>query len=231
MKSETRALSLRRIITAGSWLAMAMSMSQLWGQNTFPSSGNVGIGTTSPSAALEIKEPSTVGLFKVGDGANSMIWYGDGYNDINVYGAALRFYSATNGIRFRTGGADPAVTILNSGNVGIGTTSPAHLLHVAGVIGAEEVIVSSTGADYVFNSDYNLAPLTEVAGYIKEHHHLPGIPSAPEVEEKGVSLGEMQAKLLAKIELISRPMPMESRERPSSRRCGTSGSVGSDQRS
>ncbi len=91
----------------------------------------------------------------------------------------------------------------NNGYVGIGTTTPAHPLQVAGTIGAEEVIVSSTGADYVFDDDYRLAPLSEVAAYVKDNHHLPDIPSAEEVKEKGVSLGEMQTKLLAKVEELT----------------------------
>ena len=90
-----------------------------------------------------------------------------------------------------------------AGNVGIGTTTPQHLLHVAGTIGAEEVIVSSTGADYVFHPDYRLMPLSEVARYIQENHHLPGVPSSREIKQKGVNLGEMQAKLLAKIEELT----------------------------
>jgi hypothetical protein len=91
----------------------------------------------------------------------------------------------------------------NTGNVGIGTTNPQHLLHVAGTIGAEEVIVSSTGADYVFRPGYRLPPLSEVSEFINENHHLPGIPSEPEVKENGLSLGEMQAKLLAKVEELT----------------------------
>jgi hypothetical protein len=90
-----------------------------------------------------------------------------------------------------------------SGNVGIGTTNPQHLLHVAGAIGAQEVIVSATGADYVFEPGYRLAPLGEVADYIRANHHLPEVPSAKEVEATGVSLGEMQTKLLAKIEELT----------------------------
>jgi hypothetical protein len=93
--------------------------------------------------------------------------------------------------------------ITSSGNVGIGTTTPAHLLHVAGTIGAEEVIVSSTGADYVFQPAYHLRPLQDVAAYISKNHHLPDVPSEAEVKEKGVSLGEMQTKLLAKIEELT----------------------------
>jgi hypothetical protein len=40
----------------------------------------------------------------------------------------------------------------------------------------------------------------EVAGYIQANHHLPDIPSADEVKQKGMGVGEMQAKLLAKVE-------------------------------
>jgi hypothetical protein len=89
------------------------------------------------------------------------------------------------------------------GNVGIGVSSPQHMLHVAGTIGAEEVIVSSTGADYVFEPGYRLMPLSEVAAYIARNHHLPDVPSAKEVQEKGAGLGDMQAKLLAKVEELT----------------------------
>jgi hypothetical protein len=102
--------------------------------------------------------------------------------------------------------------ILGNGNVGIGTTNPAHLLHVAGTIGAEEVIVSATGADYVFQPNYHLAPLSDVSTYIQENHHLPGIPSAAEMLKDGVSLGDLQVKLLAKVEELTLHM-IQSEER------------------
>jgi len=95
-------------------------------------------------------------------------------------------------------------TILPSGNVGIGTTSPQYKLAVNGTVSTKEVIVTTTGwADYVFTPGYRLPPLGEVSAYIKVHHHLPDIPSQNEVGEKGVNLGEMQAKLLAKIEELT----------------------------
>ena len=91
-----------------------------------------------------------------------------------------------------------------SGNVGIGTKAPQSLLAVKGTITANEVIVTNTlGADYVFKPDYRLRPLNEVASYIKKHHHLPEIPSEAEVKQNGVSVGGMQAKLLAKIEELT----------------------------
>jgi hypothetical protein len=75
---------------------------------------------------------------------------------------------------------------------------------VNGTIGAKDVIVTNTGwSDYVFRSGYRLRPLSEVNAYIQANHHLPDIPSEAEVKEKGVSVGEMQTKLLAKIEEIT----------------------------
>lgn len=77
-------------------------------------------------------------------------------------------------------------------------------LSVEGSVAAQEVVVTSTGwADYVFDSDYRNRSLPEVAAYIEENHHLPGIPSAAEVAEKGVNLGDMQARLLAKVEELT----------------------------
>jgi hypothetical protein len=92
-----------------------------------------------------------------------------------------------------------------TGNVGIGTTNPGtNKLAVNGTIRAKEVIVETAGwSDYVFADDYELKSLAEVEQHIKEHKHLPGIPSSEEVAEKGVGVGEMQAKLLAKIEELT----------------------------
>ncbi|HLJ16493.1 MAG TPA: hypothetical protein VKV15_18480, partial [Bryobacteraceae bacterium] len=105
-------------------------------------------------------------------------------------------------LRLQTQSID-RMSVTYTGNVGIGTTNPQHLLHVAGTIGAEEVFVSSTGADYVFGPGYRLASLSELDTYIKANHHLPDIPSQAEVQSKGVGLGEMQAKLLAKVEELT----------------------------
>ncbi len=55
----------------------------------------------------------------------------------------------------------------------------------------------------MFRPSHRLRSLTEVASLIKEHHHLPEIPTETEVQQKGVSLGEMQVKLLAKIEELT----------------------------
>ena len=61
--------------------------------------------------------------------------------------------------------------------------------------------VALTGwPDYVFENDYNLMPLNEVEKFIGDNKHLPGVPSAAEVEETGVNLGKMNAILIQKVE-------------------------------
>jgi hypothetical protein len=114
--------------------------------------------------------------------------------------------SESKNIMFSTdaSGATTQMYLKNGGNVGIGTVNPQSLLAVNGTITTKEVVVTNIGwSDYVFKPGYRLLPLSEVATYVKEHHHLPEIPSEAEVKEKGVSLGDMQAKLLAKIEELT----------------------------
>jgi len=98
------------------------------------------------------------------------------------------------------------VRITHYGNVGIGTTDPkGYKLAVAGNMIAESVKVKlqNTWPDYVFAKSYQLPSLQETEKHIKEKGHLPGIPSATEVKANGVDLGEMNAKLLQKIEELT----------------------------
>lgn len=93
------------------------------------------------------------------------------------------------------------------GRLAIGTSSFAtdYLVNIGGKLIAEEVRVQVEGAwpDYVFEDDYALPSLDQVAKSIQENHHLPGIPSAQEVEEKGIHLGEMQKAMMEKIEELT----------------------------
>ena len=61
----------------------------------------------------------------------------------------------------------------------------------------------TTGADFVFAEDYQLRPLSEVKAFIIENKHLPEIKSAQEMQEDGVSVSELQTKLLQKIEELT----------------------------
>jgi hypothetical protein len=101
-----------------------------------------------------------------------------------------------------------------NGNVGIGSTNPDSKLTVKGKIHAEEVKVTQTvPADYVFEKyylgqsslkpDYTLLSLSEVEKFTEANHHLPNVPSAKEIKENGLLLGEMSNVLLQKIEELT----------------------------
>lgn len=103
-----------------------------------------------------------------------------------------------------------------NGKIGIGTEHPDQLLTVKGTIHTQEVLVDLNGAvapDYVFEAyfnspnnskpDYVLLSLEEVAAYVKQFNHLPGVPSAKQLKEEGLSLKEMNLLLLEKIEELT----------------------------
>ena len=58
-------------------------------------------------------------------------------------------------------------------------------------------------SDFVFDDGYRLPTLAELEQYVKAHRHLPDIPSAAEVEQEGVDLGQMNALLLQKVEELT----------------------------
>ncbi|MBL7926884.1 MAG: hypothetical protein JNK61_08240 [Bacteroidia bacterium] len=93
------------------------------------------------------------------------------------------------------------------GNVMIGTNTAAkgYVLSVKGKVMCEElkVALNSSWPDYVFSDTYKLATLEEVEAHIKEHKHLSGIPAANEMEANGLSIGEMQTKLVEKVEELT----------------------------
>ncbi|RXG11489.1 hypothetical protein DSM03_11620 [Leeuwenhoekiella aestuarii] len=271
----------------------------LFAQNTFPTSGNVGIGTTNPSGALEINQTVSDRAFLIkqpnnsqqiimhlannsagqygylnlggntllrGNGIRSSfggplgigtpnpssmltvngnfefspksgsyinlgmdqlssfitgktgayIYSGDGPRGI-IPAGTLVLQSRSNVDRdiVFVSGATPAdrMRIKGNGDVVINTQLTvgsadtnigAHKLAVEGSIGAREVKVQANGwSDFVFEKDYDLPTLEEVANHIEQKGHLKDIPSAAEVEKEGIFLGEMDSKLLQKIEELT----------------------------
>ena len=75
---------------------------------------------------------------------------------------------------------------------------------VNGEIKAKEVTIDvTTWPDYVFAADYQLLPLKDLEKYIKTNGHLPNLKPAGQMVEEGASLGEVNAKLLEKIEELT----------------------------
>jgi len=89
-------------------------------------------------------------------------------------------------------------------SVGIGTQNPGNYrLAVNGPVRAKEIVVETGWADFVFDTDYDLPSLEQVEAHINQHGRLPDIPSAEEVSEHGVKVGEMESKLLQKVEELT----------------------------
>ncbi|MGE8528095.1 hypothetical protein [Chryseobacterium rhizosphaerae] len=73
-----------------------------------------------------------------------------------------------------------------------------------GKVEAKDFVVSATPtADHVFASDYNLREIGDLEKFISEKSHLPEIPSAKEMTDSGLSVGDFQIKLLQKIEELT----------------------------
>ncbi len=127
-------------------------------------------------------------------------------------GNRLTFFSQspenviTDPLSLEFGAPSNSIFVNSSGNVGIGTKNPkGYKLAVAGNMVAEEILVklSSKWPDYVFHEEYALPGLNEVENYINQNKHLPDIPSEEEVLTEGINLGDMQNKMLKKIEELT----------------------------
>lgn len=163
----------------------------------------IGTGTVAPLTKVQIvnqlQASNSMGALMIGlntTTANLRFGYNTGYTWIQSHnGAPLYINEIGNNTIFNVTG----------GSVGIGTRAPDpnFKLSVNGNIRAKEIKVETDWADFVFEPDYKLRSLSEVEMFIKLNKHLPEIPSAKEVENNGIAVGEMNAKLLQKIEELT----------------------------
>jgi hypothetical protein len=172
--------------------------------------GNVGIGSSSPVAKLDISGNVVLRNYENTKGKGCVINFTSYGEDLQ--GAQIRSYLyLADGVNSKMGlmlssyskGFKDELFLID-GNVGIGTTSPTNKLDVNGTIHSKEVKVDMEGwSDFVFKKDYNLPNLEQVEKHIAEKGHLENIPSEEEVLQNGINLGEMNAKLLQKIEELT----------------------------
>ncbi len=164
--------------------------------------GYVGIGTSTPSANLNI-DPQGAGAILIG---NSTTTTG------NFTSLTLGISAQTNGYAriqsIGSAGSSFGTLALNpgGGNVGIGTAdTKGYMLAVAGSAIATKIVVKQQASwpDFVFEPTYQLPSLQSVENFILFNKHLPDVPSATAIERDGIDLGNNQSVLLKKIEELT----------------------------
>ena len=221
---------------AWSLVALTLAFNAAFAQSSWPtypnntvisvtSGGYVGIGNAAPAGPFDVGNSfyTSTGTIWVrpqnanleggeirllGAGSNSTIYWDNWSSNARIFWGDTANHQLQ---VFNAGGGTTGLYV--QGSVGIGTSSPQYTLSVNGTVGAKDIIVTSTGwPDYVFDRGYQLRPLSEVDKYIRNNHHLPGVPSEKEVAGDGLHVGVMQAKLLEKIEELTLYMIKQERE-------------------
>ena len=169
----------------------------------FNPQGYLGIGTNSPLAPVDILSTRNNNLYLRSTGAQTSTFWAS--NDLNSYGIGVD--SDGTGYLSSNKSTPRKIMYFYDGRVGIGAPPIAgsHTLYVVGGITTVEVTVKlqRDWSDYVFNENYCLKPLCELEKFVKDNKHLPDVPSAENVKEKGIELGEMNTILLKKIEELT----------------------------
>jgi hypothetical protein len=187
------------------------------------SGGNLGIGITAPNSKLDVHgyvsmagEAGNVGTinqtplaFLANSGQVVVSWNrtsSNGETDFignqgagNIGGFA--FYNHDN-----NNNETQLMWLLGNGNLLIGKSTQSnssYKLDVAGSVRANQIVVNTNGADFVFDPTYKLMPLADISKYVNKNHHLPEIASAKDMQANGLNVGENQVKLLQKVEELT----------------------------
>lgn len=184
-------------------------------QNTLPPTGNVGIGTINPNTKLEVDGSVLIdSSLTVTDSVNVKGKLSIGQAPDNISQTIIKAANNKIGLTVIGNNADDnygvkvvannnlhkAIAITEQENNGVDVFK----VMGDGTVWATEVNVQLTPfPDYVFNKNYDLSPLEDVEKFINKHHHLPNLPSANEVEKNNIGLGELNRKMLEKIEELT----------------------------
>ncbi len=157
--------------------------------------GFVGIGTSDPQTKFNIQNGSDVG-----NASGGFIQLG--------HTSELNIGIDNNEIQARNNGAVYRLHLNNGGGtvqIGNAIAPTTYSLAVNGKVICEELKIqaSSNWADYVFADNYSLRSFDELRKYISVNHHLPNIPDAKTVETEGIVVGDMQRRMMEKIEELT----------------------------
>ena len=160
------------------------------------STGDVGIGTTSPDANIDIEDSGGPALRLTE--STGMFW------EISVNPASDRLNisdGSTSPVKIGTGALN---NLLRVGIPNTNEVSIAGNIKVASTFGIFVGTDQLNVPDYVFAPDYRPMPLDELEAYVREHRHLPNIPSEHELAQSGdLNMVEMQMKLLEQVEQLT----------------------------
>ena len=200
--SPTRNLDVRGDIKASSHIWAGNSFSVGTDMSTFSKFNLVNtnrtaaiqvntVGNTKPYQRLlffEYDNPDTkiIEVMNTATGRSPIVLRADGQMDLDN-GVTNTFHFGTNGM-----------FSINNG------TQKTFVVEASGLTRARKIKVDAdVWADYVFEPDYQLMPLSDVESFLKEHRHLPSIPSEKVMKEEGIDLAEMNVKMMEKIEELT----------------------------
>lgn len=169
--------------------------------------GRVGISTNAPTGKLHVYGTSGE-LFRAGNSTTAIQMSDDFIQFIGAGAGKFFMQLAGNNLTLsNSSGNNSAILTLNGSQVTIGQITPAtgYKLSVGGKAICEELKVQLQGnwPDYVFKKDYQLKSFDELRSFIQQNNHLPNIPKASELEKTGIEVGEMQRKMMEKIEELT----------------------------
>lgn len=172
--------------------------------------GKVGIGNiTNPQAKLHMLSDSNEDAGLILEPSNksskkAFLQFYDTNHKIEVSKNGMKISSANDLLDIN------AKNIKMMGKVGINTDNNftgdyEYTLAVSGGILTSEVFVKEVDEwhDYVFSNDYTLMSLDELDSFIQANKHLPDLPSADDVMERGYNMADMDGVLLKKIEELT----------------------------
>ncbi|MEI8204314.1 MAG: hypothetical protein WCH34_14925 [Bacteroidota bacterium] len=196
------------------------------------SNSNIGIGTATPTKKLEVSGdiktsgnfyiPSSFRIYNNESTPRAVFetaWNGT-FGDFTAINSGYDWQETTepfsvaagrNGIFFTYGNTGSQysniIAKMTPNGLSIGTTylPSGYNLSVNGKIICTEVTVqlNSSWPDYVFADDYKMPSLLDLDKQIKEKKHLPGIPTAKDVKDNGIQMGDMQKMMMQKIEELT----------------------------
>jgi hypothetical protein len=186
-----------RDVTNGSKLPLRIRPNAPSNSIFLDTNGNVGMGTASPMSGLG---GAANGVHIVRSGSSEILFALQGS------GPTTRF--TLNNTNDTTG----------SGTWSVGARQNTNFIITRDGSGFDELSLTPAGdltvrgnctevdgacADYVFEPDYELMPLDELASFVKLNKHLPNVPSTADIQANGLNIQHFQGRLLEKIEELT----------------------------